>query len=90
MTNFLQRGGLWVLSQGLLLLAVVLLAVRFRSEACYPVAVIFGGILLSNFRFSSFMGGATMAQQLARSEKPAADCFSRLIPRENPDKIKNT
>jgi protein-S-isoprenylcysteine O-methyltransferase Ste14 len=35
-----------VLSQGLLLLVVVLLAVRFRRESC-PVTVIPGGILLS-------------------------------------------
>lgn len=47
MTNFYQRGGLWVLAQGVLLLAVFLLAVRFRGDRYYPVLVFTGAILLS-------------------------------------------
>jgi protein-S-isoprenylcysteine O-methyltransferase Ste14 len=48
MRNFVQRGGFWVLSQALLLLAVILLAVRFRKKGIHPVSAISGGILLTS------------------------------------------
>ena len=70
MTNFVQRGGFWVLSQGLLLLAVVLLAVRFRSEGCYPVAVICGGILLSIGTGVALAGTIALGRNITPFPKP--------------------
>ena len=71
MTNFFQRGGFWVLSQGLLLLAIVLLAVRFRSEACYPGAVICGGILLSIGTSTALAGTIALGRNITPFPKPS-------------------
>ena len=53
MTNFKRRGGLWVVSQAVLLLGVILGALRFRRNGAHPVTSISGGILLA--------GGASIA-----------------------------
>ena len=45
MTKFIQRGGLWVLSQALLLLAAIFLGLRFRGKRRPPS--------LRNFRWDS-------------------------------------
>ena len=46
MNRFFQRGGVWVLMQGVLLAAVILLAAFFRGGGFHPAAVIGGTVLL--------------------------------------------
>jgi protein-S-isoprenylcysteine O-methyltransferase Ste14 len=70
-TNFVQRGGFWVLSQGLLLLVVVLLAVRFRRERCHSVAVIPGGILLSIGTVIALAGAIALGGNITPFPKPS-------------------
>ena len=70
-TNFIQRGGFWVLSQGLLLLAVVLLAVRFRGERRHSVAVITGGILLSIGTGAALAGAIALGRNITPFPKPS-------------------
>jgi hypothetical protein len=63
MTNFYQRGGLWVLAQGVLLLAVFLLAVRFRGDRYHPVMVFTGAILLSLGAAVVLAGAVALGQE---------------------------
>ena len=56
-----------MLSQGLLLLAVVLLAVRFRGERRHSVAVITGGILLSIGTGAALAGAIALGRKLRHS-----------------------
>ena len=71
MTNFYQRGGLWVLSQGALLLAVVLLAIRFRSGGCCPVMFISGLILLSIGMGIGLAGAIALGRNITPFPKPS-------------------
>ena len=70
-TNFVQRGGFWVLSQGLLLIAVVLLAVRFRRERHHLVAVISGGILLTIGTGLALTGAIALGRNITPFPKPS-------------------
>ncbi|HEY5741321.1 MAG TPA: isoprenylcysteine carboxylmethyltransferase family protein [Terrimicrobiaceae bacterium] len=70
-TNFVQRGGFWVLSQGLLLLGVVLLAVRFRRERRHLVAVISGGILLTIGTGVALTGAIALGRNITPFPKPS-------------------
>ena len=45
MNNFFQRGGFWVLMQGGLLAAVILLTAFFRSRG-FPLVVVIVGVAL--------------------------------------------
>jgi protein-S-isoprenylcysteine O-methyltransferase Ste14 len=60
-----------VLSQGLLLLVVVLLAVRFRRESCHPVTVIPGGILLSIGTGVALAGAIALGRNITPFPKPS-------------------
>jgi protein-S-isoprenylcysteine O-methyltransferase Ste14 len=71
MTNFYERGGLWVLSQGVLLFAVVLLAIRFRSEGCCPVMFISGLILLTIGIGVGLAGAITLGRNITPFPKPS-------------------
>jgi protein-S-isoprenylcysteine O-methyltransferase Ste14 len=60
-----------VLLQGLLLLAVVLLAVRFRREGRHHVAVISGGILLSSGTGVALAGAIALGRNITPFPKPS-------------------
>ena len=60
-----------MLSQGLLLLAVVLLAVRFRGERRHSVAVIPGGILLSIGTGAALAGAIALGRNITPFPKPS-------------------
>ena len=70
-TNFVQRGGFWVLSQGLLLMAVILLAVRFRRKRHHSVAVIPGGILLTIGTGVALTGAIALGRNITPFPKPS-------------------
>ncbi|MGB7790328.1 MAG: isoprenylcysteine carboxylmethyltransferase family protein [Terrimicrobiaceae bacterium] len=69
--NFVQRGGFWVLSQGLLLVAVILLAVRFRRKRHHSVAVIPGGILLTIGTGLALAGAIALGRNITPFPKPS-------------------
>jgi len=73
-----QRGGLWVLSQGLLLFAVILLAVRFRSDR-HPVLIYTGAILLSIGVCVALAGAIALGRNLTPFPKPSGK--ARLVRR---------
>ena len=60
-----------MLSQGLLLLVVVLLAVRFRRERCHSVAVIPGEILLSIGTGVALAGTIALGSNITPFPKPS-------------------
>ena len=77
--SFFQRGGHWVLGQSALLLAVIVLAPRFRADRPPVVLTIAGSVLLS---LSAVVGGAGalgLGRGLSPFPKPAAN--ARLIQR---------
>jgi hypothetical protein len=75
MINLYERGGLWVLSQGVLLLAVVLTAMRFRSEDCCPVMFISGLILLSIGIGVGLAGAIALGRNITPFPKPSEKTF---------------
>ena len=60
-----------MLSQGLLLLGVVLLAVRFRRERRHLVAVISGGILLTIGTGVALTGAIALGRNITPFPKPS-------------------
>lgn len=70
MSRFLQRGGVWVLIQSMLLGAVILLAVVFRGGAFHPVAVIAGGALLLIASGVALAGALALGRNLTPFPKP--------------------
>ena len=60
-----------MLSQGLLLLAVVFLAVRFRGERRHSVAAIPGGILLSIGTGAALAGAIALGRNITPFPKPS-------------------
>ena len=71
MTNFYERGGPWVLSQGVLLFAVVLLAIRYRGEGCHPVMFISGLIFLCAGIGAGLAGAIALGRNLTPFPKPS-------------------
>jgi protein-S-isoprenylcysteine O-methyltransferase Ste14 len=71
MTKFYQRGGLWVLTQGVLLPAVFLLAVRFRGDRYHSVMVFTGAILLSLGAAVVLAGAVGLGRNLTPFPKPS-------------------
>jgi protein-S-isoprenylcysteine O-methyltransferase Ste14 len=68
--NFVQRGGFWVLSQGLLVLAVVFLAVRFRGRRRHSVAMICGAMLLGSGTSAVLAGAIALGRNITPFPKP--------------------
>ncbi len=68
--NFCERGGLWVLAQGVLLLAVILLAIRFHGERFCPAIFITGLILLSAGIGVGLAGAVTLGRNITPFPKP--------------------
>jgi protein-S-isoprenylcysteine O-methyltransferase Ste14 len=70
MTNFVQRGGLWVVSQAGLLLAVIFLALRFRKNGPHPLSAISGGILLAGGMGVALTGTIALGRNITPLPKP--------------------
>jgi protein-S-isoprenylcysteine O-methyltransferase Ste14 len=71
MTKFIQRGGLWVLSQALLLLAAIFLGLRFRGNGGHPVSGISGGILLAAGASIALAGGFALGRTITPFPEPS-------------------
>jgi protein-S-isoprenylcysteine O-methyltransferase Ste14 len=70
MSRFFQRGGIWVLTQSVLLAAVILLAVFYRGGGFHPVAVIAGAALLIIAAGVSIAGALALGKNLTPFPKP--------------------
>jgi protein-S-isoprenylcysteine O-methyltransferase Ste14 len=71
MTNFFERGGFWVLAQGVLLLAIILLAIRFHDERGCPVVFFSGFILLSIGVGVGLAGAVALGRNITPFPKPS-------------------
>ena len=72
MNNFSQRGGLWVLMQGALLAAVILLTAGFRSHGFPSVVVFVGAALLFIGAGVALAGVLALRRNLTPFPKPGA------------------
>lgn len=72
MTHFLQRGGAWVLAQGVLLGAVGLLALWFRGQRLHPASVPAGAVLLGLGAALALAGALALGRNLTPFPKPVA------------------
>jgi protein-S-isoprenylcysteine O-methyltransferase Ste14 len=71
MRDFYERGGLWVLTQSVLLFAVVLLAARSRRQGRCPVAVFTGATLLSLGAGEIVAGAVALGSNLTPFPEPS-------------------
>ena len=71
--DFVHRGGLWVLGQGALLLAVAALGVVCRGESKHTLFLIGGLLFLAAAAFSGIAGGAALGRNLTPFPKPSAN-----------------
>jgi protein-S-isoprenylcysteine O-methyltransferase Ste14 len=69
-TTFLQRGGLWVLNQGVLLAAVIVGAVVWRSQWQSLACTICGGCLLLIAAGCGWAGTISLGRNLTPFPKP--------------------
>jgi protein-S-isoprenylcysteine O-methyltransferase Ste14 len=70
--GFIQRGGLWVVAQGLLLLAVAVLGIVYRNESKH-LALFFGGLFFLITSASCGIAGAlALGRNLTPFPKPTA------------------
>jgi protein-S-isoprenylcysteine O-methyltransferase Ste14 len=72
MNRFFQRGGIWVLTQSVLLATVILLAVLFRGGGFHPVVVTLGVILLIIAAGVALAGAQALGRNLTPFPKPGA------------------
>jgi protein-S-isoprenylcysteine O-methyltransferase Ste14 len=73
MAAFLQRGGAWVLGQATLLLAVIVLALRFRGDG-HPLAMfVLGAVLLGVGVIIGLSGAIGLRRGLTPFPKPSPD-----------------
>ncbi len=71
MTRFIQRGGAWVLGQGVLLGTLVLLAIFFRQGG-FPLVVVIAGAALMIIGMGVLLAGAlALGRNLTPFPKPA-------------------
>ena len=71
--EFFRRGGLWVLGQSVLLLAVAALGVVGRGESRDMLFLLGGGLLLATGALTGVMGVASLGRNLTPFPKPNAD-----------------
>ena len=69
--RFLQRGGAWVAGQGILLMAVALLAVCFRGGG-FPIVVVAGVALMLVGAGVALAGAMALGRNLTPFPKPSA------------------
>jgi len=70
MNHFSQRGGAWVVGQGVVLTAVVLLAVCFRGEG-FPIVVLAGVTLMIVGASVALVGAMAIGRNLTPFPKPS-------------------
>ena len=70
-TSFYERGGLWLLGQGTLLLAVAVLAVRFRGTAPRRAIASTGAVLLGLGTGVISAGAIALGRNLTPFPKPS-------------------
>jgi protein-S-isoprenylcysteine O-methyltransferase Ste14 len=70
--GFVQRGGIWVLSQGLLLLGVIASALLWRNQWRSSVAILCGILLLLAAGVCGIAGVLTLGRNLTPFPRPSA------------------
>jgi protein-S-isoprenylcysteine O-methyltransferase Ste14 len=75
--NFLQRGGLWVLGQTLVLCAVIAGGIFFRNQWHSPVLTLCGAVLLLLAAGCGLAGTVSLGRNLTPFPKPSAG--ARLV-----------
>ncbi|HEY5912116.1 MAG TPA: isoprenylcysteine carboxylmethyltransferase family protein [Verrucomicrobiae bacterium] len=70
--GFLQRGGIWVLAQIALFLAIVGLGIRYRSEWNYPAPLVGGLLFLAIAAAYGAAGAVALGRNLTPFPKPGA------------------
>jgi protein-S-isoprenylcysteine O-methyltransferase Ste14 len=76
-SSFLERGGLWVVSQSALMIAVIALACLWRAEVNWPAAIIAGLVLLSIGACAGVAGVIALKSNRSPFPKPQED--SQLV-----------
>lgn len=71
--GFLQRGGLWVLGQGALMLAVAVLSLTHRSVPGHAVMLVGGVLLLSVAAICGIAGTTALKRNLTPFPRPMAE-----------------
>ena len=70
--GFVQRGGLWVLAQGALLLAVTGLGITFRNNSKHIVFLLGGLLFLLASTYCGIAGVVALGRSLTPFPKPSA------------------
>ncbi|HWH68930.1 MAG TPA: isoprenylcysteine carboxylmethyltransferase family protein [Candidatus Sulfotelmatobacter sp.] len=70
--HFFQRGGIWVLVQGVLLVAVIGLGLCYRGQWHSLPLTLLGGFLLVLAGLCGFAGAAALGRNLTPFPKPSA------------------
>ena len=73
MAAFLQRGGAWVLGQAMLMLAVIVLALRFRGDGHRLAMFVPGAVLLGVGAIIGLSGAIGLGRSLTPFPKPSPD-----------------
>lgn len=69
-SRFVERGGLWVLAQSVLMSAVIALGVIFRSPTPWPGAVLLGAVLMGIGALIALAGVTSLKSGLSPFPKP--------------------
>ncbi len=72
-TGFLERGGLWVICQGILMLGVLILSLQFHSEKRDIIFFIIGAILMGIGAYFGVAGAIALNKNLTPFPKPVSD-----------------
>jgi protein-S-isoprenylcysteine O-methyltransferase Ste14 len=70
--GFVQRGGLWVLAQGALLLAVAGLGIAYRNKSTHLVLLLGGLVFLTASAVCGIAGAVALGRNLTPFPKPTA------------------
>jgi protein-S-isoprenylcysteine O-methyltransferase Ste14 len=71
-TDFMKRGGLWVLGQGALLLAVLVGGVVWRNQWRNPLVILCGAFLLLTSAFCGIAGTIALGRNLTPFPEPSS------------------
>jgi len=70
MAGFLHRGGAWVVGQATLMLAVIVLALRFRGDGRWPGMFVPGTVLLGLSGIVGLLGAVRLGRGLTPLPRP--------------------